>query len=195
MIPARSDRIRFVGRLTASFAMAVVLSAGSASAQTQFTFSGQMFGDYSYVFSHPNEALEGDNGFGYRRLYLTTDFRLSERFDGRGRLEANQSSTNDDGRAGLTTMNVIQRSAGFLFILLLAHVNERNRIETPEIAYIELFYFSMYMYITAQTLALAAMFRGVDWKLFQWEDNLILKLSFWPLLLAIWFAFTLARFY
>jgi len=105
------------------------------------------------------------------------------------------SSTNDDGRAGLTTMNVIQSSAGFLFILLLAHVNERNRIETPEIAYIELFYFSMYMYITAQTLALAAMFRGVDWKLFQWEDNLILKLSFWPLLLAIWFAFTLARFY
>lgn len=105
------------------------------------------------------------------------------------------SSTKDRPRVGLTTMNVIQSSAGFLFILILAHVNERNRIETPEIAYIELFYFSMYMYITVQTLALAAMFQGVNWKLFQWEDNLILKLSFWPLLLAIWFAFTLARFY
>ncbi|NNE17178.1 MAG: hypothetical protein HKN10_01755 [Myxococcales bacterium] len=105
------------------------------------------------------------------------------------------SSRKQDGRAGLTTMNVIQSSAGFLFILILAHVNERARIETPEIAYIELFYFSMYLYITVQTLALAAMFRGVDWKLFEWEDNLILKLSFWPLLLAIWFAFTLARFY
>lgn len=105
------------------------------------------------------------------------------------------SSNEDDARSGLTTMNVVQSSAGFLFILLLAHVNERTRIETPEIAYIELFYFSMYLYITVQTLALAAMFSGVDWKLFRWNDNLALKLMFWPLLLAIWFAFTLARFY
>lgn len=105
------------------------------------------------------------------------------------------SSNEENSRAGLTTMSVIQSSAGFLFILLLAHVNERNRIETPEIAYIELFYFSMYLYITLQTLALATMFSGVDWKLFRYEDNLILKLSFWPVLLSIWFAFTLARFY
>jgi len=105
------------------------------------------------------------------------------------------SSNEEDSRSGLTTMNVIQSSAGFLFILLLAHVNERNRIETPEIAYIELFYFSMYLYITLQTLALATMFRGVDWKLFRYEDNLILKLLFWPMLLSIWYAFTLARFY
>jgi hypothetical protein len=105
------------------------------------------------------------------------------------------SSNEEGGRAGLTTMNVIQSSAGFLFILILAHVNERTRIETPEIAYIELFYFSMYLYITVETLALATMFRGVSWKLFRWQDNLALKLVFWPLLLAIWFAFTLARFY
>ena len=105
------------------------------------------------------------------------------------------SSNHEGGRAGLTTMNVIQSSAGFLFILLLSHVNERSRIETPEIAYIELFYFSMYLYMTLQTLALAAMFRGVDWKLFRYEDNLIVKLAFWPVLLSIWFVFTLARFY
>ena len=53
----------------------------------------------------------------------------------------------------------------------------------------------MYLFITVETLALATMFRGVDWKLFRWQDNLALKLAFWPLLLAIWFAFTLARFY
>ena len=84
------------------------------------------------------------------------------------------SSNEEGGRAGLTTMNVIQSSAGFLFILILAHVNERTRIET---------------------LTLATMFRGVRWKLFRWQDNLTLKLVFWPLLLAIWFSFTLARFY
>ena len=45
-------------------------------------------------------------------------------------------------------MNVVQSFAGFLFILVLAHVNERNRIQTPEIAYLELFYFTMYVFIT-----------------------------------------------
>jgi len=93
------------------------------------------------------------------------------------------------------TMNMNHSAAGFLFILLLAHVNARNRIETPEITYIELFYFSMHLYITMQTIALATMFHGVDWKLFRYEDNLTLKLLFWPVLLPLWFACTLARFY
>jgi hypothetical protein len=105
------------------------------------------------------------------------------------------SSRQDQGRSGLTTMNVIQSSAGFLFILLLAHVNERNRIETPEIAYIELFYFSMYVFITLQTVALSILFRGTNSKLFSHGDNLILKLLFWPMLVSIWLVVTLLRFY
>ena len=105
------------------------------------------------------------------------------------------SSNEEQGRSGLTTMNVIQSSAGFLFILLLAHVNERNRIETPEIAYIELFYFSMYVFITLETVALAMLFRGVNSKIFGYGDNLVLKLLFWPVLVAIWLVVTLVRFY
>lgn len=105
------------------------------------------------------------------------------------------SSNEEKERSGLTTMNVIQSSAGFLFILLLAHVNERNRIMTPEIAYIELFYFSMYVFITLQSVALAMLFQGVNWKIFTYGDNLILKLLFWPALLSIWLVVTLMRFY
>ena len=105
------------------------------------------------------------------------------------------SSTKEEGRSGLTTMNVIQSSAGFLFILLLAHVNERNRIETPEIAYIELFYFSMYVFIKLETMALAMLLRGANWKIFIYRDNLVLKLLFWPVLVSIWFVVTLLRFY
>jgi hypothetical protein len=105
------------------------------------------------------------------------------------------SSNREEGRTGLTTMNVIQSSAGFLFILVLAHVNERNRIETPEIAYIELFYFSMYVFITLEAVALAALLRGTNWKLFTYRDNLVLKLMFWPVLVSTWLALTLLRFY
>jgi len=105
------------------------------------------------------------------------------------------STREEDDRSGMTTMNVIQSSAGLLFILLLAHVNERNRIQTPEIAYIELFYFSMYVLITLQSVMLAALFRGAKWKIFEYHDNLALKLLFWPMLLSIWYAVTLFRFY
>jgi hypothetical protein len=105
------------------------------------------------------------------------------------------SSNKEEGRSGMTTMNVIQSSAGFLFILLLAHVNERNRIETPEIAYIELFYFSMYVFITLETVALAMLFRDANSRIFSYGDNLVLKLLFWPVLVSIWLAVTLLRFY
>lgn len=98
MTSLNNDPIRFAGRVSSALLAIVLLAAGTAAAQTEFTFSGEFFGDYSYVLSSPVEAREGDNGFGYRRLYLTTDFRLSDRFDGRGRLEMNQSSTNEDNR-------------------------------------------------------------------------------------------------
>ena len=82
-----------------------------------------------------------------------------------------------------------------LFILLLAHVNERNRIETPEIAYIELFYFSIYVLVTLQAVLLALSLAGTGWRVFTYRDNLILKLAFWPALLSTWFVATLVRFY
>ncbi len=105
------------------------------------------------------------------------------------------SSTRGNERSGLTTMNIVQSSAGLLFILVLAHVNERNRIETPDIAYIEWFYFSMYVFITLQLLALAMMIEGRQWRIFTYRDNLALKLAFWPLILTTWLAITLVRFY
>ena len=105
------------------------------------------------------------------------------------------SSIKEEPRVGLTTMNVVQSSAGFLFILVLTHVNERARIETPEIAYIELFFFTMYLYISLQAIALAALFQQVNWRVLTIGDNLVLKLLFWPLLLATWLGITLLRFY
>lgn len=105
------------------------------------------------------------------------------------------SSTQSNERSGLTTMNIVQSSAGLLFILVLAHVNERNRIETPDIAYIEWFYFSMYVFITLQLLALAMLIEGRQWRIFTYRDNLTLKLAFWPVILTTWLGITLLRFY
>lgn len=72
---------------------------------------GWAFGDYFYVASAPDSpqeglaypvavpdtAREGLHGFAYRRLYLTLDFQLSDRLDGRARLEANDGTTGPKG--------------------------------------------------------------------------------------------------
>lgn len=58
---------------------------------------GQVFLDYFYNLSSPLESEEGIHGFTYRRLNLTTDFDLSDDFQGRARLEANDGSLGSKG--------------------------------------------------------------------------------------------------
>ena len=53
----------------------------------------------------------------------------------------------------------------------------------------------MYVFITLEAVALAALLRGTNWKLFTYRDNLALKLMFWPVLVSTWLALTLLRFY
>jgi hypothetical protein len=105
------------------------------------------------------------------------------------------SSRRADERSGLTIMNVVQSAAGFMFILVLAHVNERGRIKTPEIAYIELFYFAMYAFVTLITVVVALMLKDHPSRFFRGEDNLPVKLLYWPILLSTWYGLTLLRFY
>src|SRR4029453_14193884 len=60
-------------------------------------FSGLMFGDYYWYYRwHQDQisdtnptSVEGQNGFWFRRLYLTYDYDYSEKFTTRFRLEMN----------------------------------------------------------------------------------------------------------
>ncbi|HUF09423.1 MAG TPA: hypothetical protein VMO47_08895 [Rhodothermales bacterium] len=56
-------------------------------AQNSVRWSGLFYMDYEYVLSSSDEEQEGENGFDYRRMYLTADYTLSEEFSGRARLE------------------------------------------------------------------------------------------------------------
>ncbi len=72
--------------------------AGQVRGQDNVRITGLAYLDYEYTLSSPDEAEEGENGFGYRRLYLTTDVTLSDNFSMRARLEANDGSTTAQGR-------------------------------------------------------------------------------------------------
>jgi len=53
------------------------------------TISGYLFGDYYYVSSNHDPALEGKNGFWVRRAYITFDRALSDELSARLRFEMN----------------------------------------------------------------------------------------------------------
>ena len=53
------------------------------------TLKGLAFGDYYWILFNHNSELEGNNGFWFRRIYLTYDHQISELFTGRLRLEMN----------------------------------------------------------------------------------------------------------
>lgn len=81
-----------------SYAVMLVLAASAAtpaSAQEvpdwvhRVKLSGLAFGDYYSFAQHNNEDLQGQNGFWFRRIYLTLDFNLEEDWDFRLRLEGN----------------------------------------------------------------------------------------------------------
>lgn len=56
---------------------------------SQGKFSGYMFGDYYYVLKNHDESLEGKNGFWFRRIYFTYDYKFNENLFSRLRLEMN----------------------------------------------------------------------------------------------------------
>ena len=87
-------------RCTKRIAITAVLigfTFGPALSQEQIKLSGLFYMDYEYVATSPDSSEDGLHGFRYRRLYLTADYTISEKFSGRARLEA-QSSRLTAGR-------------------------------------------------------------------------------------------------
>jgi len=88
------------GLLRIAALAAVLLAAtggGAISVGQSVDVGGRMYVDYFYNVAGPDSAAspgaeEGLHGFRYRRLYLTTDFTLSEDFTGRARLEADEGT-------------------------------------------------------------------------------------------------------
>lgn len=55
----------------------------------QGKFSGYMFGDFYWINENHNKELNDQNGFWFRRIYFTYDYKISEKFFTRFRLELN----------------------------------------------------------------------------------------------------------
>ncbi|MDX1531744.1 MAG: hypothetical protein R3362_09480 [Rhodothermales bacterium] len=74
----------------------LLLLAVPALAQPTIDWSGRAYVDYEHTFAADNR-LEQPSGFFFRRLYLTANYRLSDAFSGRARLEANSRTVDERG--------------------------------------------------------------------------------------------------
>jgi hypothetical protein len=74
------------------FTIAVILSGAVFAQENNPKFSGLMFGDYFYVADFHDSTQKDLNGFKFRRIYITTDYAISNNFATRFRLEADQGS-------------------------------------------------------------------------------------------------------
>ena len=83
--------------LTSGLLPAPRAAAQDAARDREVEVGGTAYVDAFYNVSAPDEDDEELNGFTYRRLYLTADFTLSDAFEGRARLEANNGTTGDKG--------------------------------------------------------------------------------------------------
>lgn len=100
-----------------------------------------------------------------------------------------------EDKSGVTVMGVVQGMAALFFSMLLAHITIRNRIPSPQITYIESYYFVIYLMIALLILLVVMYTRSNRYKILDYRDNLIMKLAYWPVLVGLLYIITLIKFY
>lgn len=71
------------------FGVALVIIFFRGMVFPQGKFSGYMFGDYYYILNHNRSELKSQNGFWFRRIYFTYDYKITDVWSTRFRLELN----------------------------------------------------------------------------------------------------------
>ena len=89
---------------------------------------------------------------------------------------------------------LIQGMAAFFFVLIFSHIDLRKDIHTAELIYMEYYYFIAYGMIIATTYNLVV-YTKESHALFDYKNNLIAQIIFWPLFLLIALSVTLLKFY
>lgn len=90
---------------------------------------------------------------------------------------------------------IVNICVSMFFVIVFAHISVRRSLAAAEIFYLEYFYFATYLmilWVGVDSIVFTRM-KHVAW--LQREDNLILKLLFWPVVTGFLFAATAATFY
>ncbi len=94
-------------------------------------------------------------------------------------------NTQKAGVNGFSKMGVIGAISALFFIVVISHVSVRTELPTHGLIYIEYFYLILYVLMTLLVIGSFLSYNEKHWflKIFK-HDSLIIKLIYWPLLLA-----------
>ena len=106
------------------------------------------------------------------------------------------SDANKSKIIGFNPSGIVRLCSALFFVVLLAHIQLRNTINVQEIMFLEYFYFSVYLAILLVPLHafLFFMARPKFWIL-EYDDSLVFKLLYWPLIVGFQFVVTAIFFY
>jgi hypothetical protein len=96
---------------------------------------------------------------------------------------------------GISSLGGIETSAAFFFVLVLAHIDLRKTVSTPDITYIDLFYFIMYFMLGFSAFNIVIFTKSTRKNIFDYRDNFWVKLLYWPVLLFLFLFVTIMQFY
>ncbi len=88
----------------------------------------------------------------------------------------------------------IETVAGLLFILVLSHIDFRQTIFSPEVTYLESFYFVIYIMMAAISIGIVYIDLGKN-NFFTRNNLMIIKLNYWPFFFFVILLITLIIFY
>lgn len=89
---------------------------------------------------------------------------------------------------------IIESMAAFFFVLIFSHIDLRKDVVTPDLIYIEYFYFATYLMIILSTANLIAYTKSQT-LLFDFNNNQIYRTLYFPLFLSAILVISLWKFY
>ena len=92
-------------------------------------------------------------------------------------------------------LTVIQASGGFFFVLLLSHIQLRRSLLTPDLSYLESFYFVMYGIIALVAAGILFYVKTDEYRWLEYKNNILMKILFFPVLLFLIYLITFFTFY
>jgi hypothetical protein len=90
---------------------------------------------------------------------------------------------------------VLNICVAMFFVIAFTHIDIRRKIAAEEIFYLEYFFFLIYIAMLWVSINSVLFARGTNLWLIQYQNNLISKLLFWPVLMGLLFAVTVFAFH
>ena len=96
---------------------------------------------------------------------------------------------------GFSASAILGYCAALMFVVIIAHISLRANLGAPQgIIYLEYIYFVTYGAILSVSLNAIIFAAAPDIRLFQYRDNLVGDVAFWPTVFGLLLAFTMLAF-